>query len=373
MEMQTHTQIEGGAVKWVPAKVVDMEVATLKLNECARVCQFANNGRFVRELQDQLRVVLGIDEQERDTVAVCNGACALQAIVGAMCMYHGRPLKWATQAFTFPCAHQGLLKDSLVLDMDGENAGPSIEDLTRVVDDIDGVIVTNCFGFAVNIDAYVAFCDHYDKLLIFDNAATALTRYKGKGINNYGHACIVSLHHTKPIGFGEGGVVVFEKRFKDVLRRAICFGHTDTDKYGYSKYAGNYKMSEIAAIFLSGFLERAGEISSHHREMMAYFAGEMDRAGVCGARLFPNFAEKDDTVAAVIPVLFERGVGVEAFVKEGVDAKKYYYPLSTDPVNSTPRAFELFERIVCLPLHLEVSKREIDMYVRIIAGIVDGW
>ncbi len=348
-------------VKWVPAKRVDMGVVMDKLECCAAACQFANNGRFVRALEAQVAGVLDIDCGERAVVAVCNGACALSAAVGGLAMHCGRQLRWATQAFTFPCAHQGVLKDSLVVDVAAAAMGPCLVALERAVGEFDGVIVTNCFGLAVDMEAYVEFCRRHDKLLVFDNAATPLTRYQGRNVNNYGDACIVSLHHTKPIGFGEGGVVVFRKRYQDAMTRVICFGHSDVDKYHYSVHASNYKMSEISAIFVSGWLERVGDIRAHSKELLAYFVDEMRRRDVARARVYPNFAEQGDTVAAVIPILFDRPCSVDAFIREGVDAKKYYYPIS-----EAPAALDLFERIVCLPLHLDVSRRDIQKYVAII-------
>ncbi len=360
-------------VKWVPVKAVDMGVVVEKLEFCTAACQFANNGRFVRELEAQVAGALEIDCEggDRAVVAVCNGACALSAAVGGLAMHCGRHLRWATQAFTFPCAHQGVLKDSLVVDNDAVAMGPCLAALERAVGEFDGVIVTNCFGLAVNIDAYVDFCRRHDKLLVFDNAATPLTRYRGRNVNNYGDACVVSLHHTKPIGFGEGGVVVFKKQYLDAMSRVIGFGHSETDKYRYSVHASNYKMSEISAIFASGWLERVGDIRAHNAAMLAYFVGEMRRRGVeGGARVYPNFAALlGDTVAAVIPVLFERPCSVDAFLKEGVDAKKYYYPIS-EAVDTTPVALDWFERIVCLPLHLDVSRRDIQKYVAIILNLL---
>jgi dTDP-4-amino-4,6-dideoxygalactose transaminase len=264
-----------------------------------------------------------------------------------------------------------VLKDSLVVDVDADAMGPCLKALEQAVGEIDGVIVTNCFGLAVNIEAYVNFCRRHDKLLVFDNAATPLTRYRGRNVNNYGDACTVSLHHTKPVGFGEGGVVVFRKRYLEAMSRVICFGHSETDKYRYSIHASNYKMSEISAIFASGWLERVGDIREHNNAMLSYFVGEVTRRGV-GRRacVYPNFAELvGDTAAAVIPVLFDRPCSVDAFLKEGVDAKKYYYPIS-EAVDTTPVAMDLFERIVCLPLHLEVSKRDLHKYVAIILDVL---
>jgi dTDP-4-amino-4,6-dideoxygalactose transaminase len=36
---------------------------------------------------------------------------------------------------------------------------------------------------------------------------------------NYDNGCMVSLHHTKPIGFGEGGLIVFDNKYKESWKK----------------------------------------------------------------------------------------------------------------------------------------------------------
>ena len=87
-------------------------------------------------------------------------------------------------------------------------------DLSKVPADSDGIIVTNIFGNVVDIDKYVEWAEKNKKFLVFDNAATAYTFYKGKNSCNYGSGSILSFHHTKPFGFGEGGCIVIDKKYE---------------------------------------------------------------------------------------------------------------------------------------------------------------
>ena len=43
-----------------------------------------------------------------------------------------------------------------------------------------------------------------------------------------------------------------------------------------------------------------------------------------------------------------------------IEAKKYYYPLN-DAVNSN----KLFDNIICLPLNLDITCENIDLYIKI--------
>jgi len=81
--------------------------------------------------------------------------------------------------------------------------------------------------------------------LVYDNAATPYSFYEGKNCVNYGVASFVSLHHTKPIGFGEGGLAIIDKKFEKYVRESINFG-MDEEK-NFTEFGSNCKMSEISA------------------------------------------------------------------------------------------------------------------------------
>ena len=134
-------------------------------------------------------------------IVVTNGAVALHALSSGIQYTEDINIQWATQSFTFPPSAQSNLSACKIIDIDLDG-GISLNELD---DSINGIIVTNIFGNVVDIDKYVQWSINNNKFLIFDNAATAYTFYKGKNCINYGHGSIVSFHHTKPFGFGEGG------------------------------------------------------------------------------------------------------------------------------------------------------------------------
>ena len=74
------------------------------------------------------------------------------------------------------------------------------------------VIATNCFGHLQDLNYITTQALNHDKILIFDNAATPYSFYKGTNSCNLGVGSFVSFHHTKPIGFGEGGIAIIDKK-----------------------------------------------------------------------------------------------------------------------------------------------------------------
>jgi dTDP-4-amino-4,6-dideoxygalactose transaminase len=347
--------------KWVAQKIIDLTNINEKINDCFITNHFTNNGKNVSYLQNKIKQIFKIDER-KEILLVCNGAMGLNTLVGAYNMLHNRKLRWAVQSFTFPCSVQGNLENSLVLDID-DNMGPSITKLLENIDDYDGIVVTNCFGTTTNIHCYEEFCKKYNKILLFDNAASSMSYYNEKNHLNYGNGSMVSLHHTKPIGFGEGGFIVFDKNMLSYMEKTICFGFTKDDKYHFNIYANNFKMSEISCIYISEYLKNVDKIYKHHTKTIQYFIDQLRIHNLLNkVVLFNNHSPYDECLMSCIPLIFKCSVDVDHFIKNNIEAKKYYFPLDNKSINSN----NLFDKIICLPLNLDISNETIDFYIHII-------
>jgi len=339
-------------INWVGKKIVDKNLVDQLINECVESRHFTNFGKCVAMLEYRLQSLLKINSNMK-VILTCNGACAINALVGVMCSFYNKKLKFAVQSFTFPCSKQGLLIDSLVLDIDS-NMGPSLIELEEKKNEYDGVLITNCFGGAVDIDKYTIFCQQNNKILLFDNAATPYTFYRNENLCNYGDGSIISFHHTKPIGFGEGGLLIVDEKYYEHAKKIICFGYSSTHKYNYDIYASNYKMPEIAAIYIYQYLSSFVEIVSRHNKLYRFFIDSIkDKLDI---QIFKTFADLEkEFLPATIPVVFQHKVDVKFFHEKNIEAKKYYYPLDlTKPISK-----DYFDRIICFPLNCDMNEDDI--------------
>ena len=348
-------------VKWVNTKYIDSEFINQKVNECLKTNILTNNGVNVVQLQDNIKEEFKIDE-DKEVLMVCNGAMGINALINGINMFNNKELRWAVQAFTFPCSCQGSLFNSIILDID-ENMGPNINDLESKKDLYDGVLITNCFGCSTNITLYETFCKENNKILLFDNAASSMTFYNNKNHLNYGCGSMVSLHHTKPVGFGEGGFIVFDKKYLDCMKRTICFGFSDTDRIHFNKFGNNFKMSEISAIYISEYFKNLNKIYTHHTKLIKYFCEKIYEKNLnIDVQIFKNFSEYENSLMATIPLIFKKESNVDFFIKNNIEAKKYYYPLD----NNCLITVDLYNRIICLPLNLDLTFETMDYYIKII-------
>lgn len=343
------------ATNWVQRKTCDFGALAALLAETQATNAFTNGGPAVRRLEHEVRARFGIDG-DKAVVATCSGTAALWAVKSAIDLFLARMHRFATQAFTFPSSAQGPLADSVVVDID-EGGGLSLARADEVGDAVDGIVVTNVFGCVVDIARYTRWARERGKILIFDNAATPFTVYGGKNSLNYGDAAICSLHHTKTVGFGEGGFVVCGPGLEPYVRRVLNFGiDNGAANPQWDRFGGNYKMSDMAAAAILQFWHRCAERTLARTRAVRE---EVEQARPRGRplRLFPSHHDAGTTpVHTCIPVLVEDSDEVLARLRRaGVMARKYYTPLARGCATTD----RVFAEIVCVPCHADVSPREV--------------
>ena len=348
-------------VPWVPHKEIDFSHIQELLAPSVRTNQLTNYGPAVLKLEEFFRDKLKVSP-DKCIIAVCNGAAGLHALVAGINLYMNKRLKYATQAFTFPCSAQGILEDSLIVDIDKDMG----LDLNEVTDDIDGIIVTNLFGHVVDIQKYITWAQQREKVLIFDNATVFSTSYHGVKAINYGDGCIISLHHTKPIGYGEGGLIVADKKYEPYIRKCINFGFEIIHgRLTWQPMGSNYKMSDISAVFILDYvMKNYDSIVDTHKKLYKAFLDKI--ANIPGINPLPNYSS-DIPCVNCIPIIFDKEITTDHLYQlelHGITARKYYSPLVPKDMS-----IKMYKHILCLPCHKEIDITTIDRYIQIIKNM----
>lgn len=336
-------------VSWVPKKDINYDQIKNFLDESQKTNQFTNGGPIVKILEDNVRILLEIDDT-KSIICVSNGTHALCAVVAAFELYESKELKFVSQSFTFPASVQGYLKTVDVVDID-EHGGLNLD----LVGDCHGIIVTNVFGNVVDIQKYTDWSLTRNKYLIFDNAATPYTKYKGSNSCNFGHASVVSFHHTKPIGFGEGGCVIINKEFEPYVRRVINFGFEKVPLPIWNRFGSNYKMSDIQAAFILQHLLKIYSIVHKHKSLFVYFKS---RAKLT---MFPNFSSEIPFLSCFCVLTNNSDEKLKLLLENNICARKYYVPLIDSPV-----ANKIYSCILCIPCTTDMSYFDVDKIIKLI-------
>ncbi|MCP4307956.1 MAG: DegT/DnrJ/EryC1/StrS aminotransferase family protein, partial [bacterium] len=273
----------------------------------------------------------------RVVVPSSSATTALHAVVGMHNVRAGRKLTWAISAFGFVSTAVGPLGGrTLVVDCDG--SGMVDLDLLKRLDPAtwDGLIVTDVFGKRADLTDYQDLCAIQSKPLVIDSAVSFPARRSDAII-----ACeVISFHHTKPWGFGEGGCAVVDERDVDVVRSLLNFGVGTAVQF--ADLATNGKMSDIAAAAIIDRLDTIDDWAPDYRRQRDRIAALAEAEGL---DILVN--PPDDTAPPHVPVLMPRPVSLEKLPWAGFAVAKYYRPLSSD----CAVARDLFDRIVNVPCH----------------------
>lgn len=344
------------SINWLASKKINWPQVQELLSKCEKTNQYTNIGPIIPLLEEFLRINLKIND-DKAVIVTSNGTTALHALIGGINAFHENEFKYCTQSFTFPSSVQGPLKDSFIIDID-EEGGLNLEALPSSTE-YDGLIVTNVHGNITDLNKYINFCKEARKILIFDNAATSYTFYKGINSCNYGTASIVSLHTTKSIGFGEGGIIIVDRQYEKVIRTMLNFGIDNTlgEKAIYHPMGSNYRMCDINAAFLLSYLkDNFDMITKRHVEIYELVKKNLPK----NFKLFPNFSSTTPMCSSIC-LLYEGDYYDNT--KLPFITRKYYKPLGNyipATANETSKkSSSFYNRIVCLPCNIDLTDEQI--------------
>ena len=343
-------------VRYIEAKRPDPERINDLLSRSANDNHWANYGPVVRQLEQALAETAGVG-QDRAVIACSSGTTALNTLAGLHAVRLGRPLRWAVSAFGFFSSVIGPFANSLLIDCDAQGMLDLDELASTPTDQYDGVCVTNIFGRHRDVSAYTGFCQQHNKPLILDNAL-GLLGFDRSRPDMPGE--MISLHHTKPWGFGEGGCLIVSKEDEPIARSLINFG------VGYEEqtasYACNGKLSDDAAAYLVDRIEQAPDWSSQNDQQRQRVLSLIGQAGLPLTPLDPPAPAG----SAQAIVTAEQPIPLARLDNPHVVLRKYYRP----PYQPWPkRATDLYNRILNIPCHAGLAEVPDHAIVEILEGI----
>ena len=195
---------------------------------------FSNHGPQLRELEARFAQLLSVDENRLVLVSNATAGISLSAMVMGQS-------KWVAPSWTFSASIAGLIlagKNVVLADVhpgtQWVQPSPHSEG--------SGLLAVAPFGD----DPINAVALDWDGPVIVDAAASIGGRGIDPAFYPTSMAVVYSLHATKVLGIGEGGIVVTPTpEFADEIRARANFGF-DSNRVS-QKVGGNFKLSEWAA------------------------------------------------------------------------------------------------------------------------------
>ena len=190
--------------------------------------------------------------------------------------------------------------------------------------DIDGAVIVNPFGRGIDRRAYSDIARNYGVQIVYDYAgAWEDFRFDDE------FPTVYSLHATKSMPIGEGGIIVFQNELDAAnAKRFINFG-TGPDRLIH-QLGFNAKLSEISAAVLCAQLEWP-----HYEKVINRIFHRSELQRIYSAVLEGKPYEYNGMFSLSLCTVCLPGVDIDLLEKKaaelGFTAKQYYIPLRSMP------------------------------------------
>ena len=239
------------------------------------------------------------------------------------------------------------------------------------------IVAVHLYGNLCDMEALLAIGERHGIPVIEDAAEAVGSVYHGKRAGSMGRFGAFSFHGTKTITTGEGGMFVTNDPdlYEQVLTLSNHGRARGQSKQFWPDMVGfKYKMSNIQAAIGCAQMQRIEALTSVKREIFSMYQGCLkdlpirmnpEPQGCTNGYWMPTFVVNHE-----FP--FDRDVLIEELKSKGVDARVFFWPLSSTPAGGR-KAFDMSYlaanihlRALNLPSHHNLSDDDVAHICKII-------
>lgn len=238
----------------------------------------------------------------------------------------------------------------------------------------------------VHIFSRPACVESFDKIgkeaklkIIYDGSHAFGSKYKNKSILSYGDASVVSFHATKLMSTIEGGAVVTND--VSLAKKLKKFRNFGFNSEGLAETIGlNGKLNEIQAMIGLLQLENIDYDLERRKKLAELYSCNLRNISYLSKSLELNDHQDN---CSYFPVeinhksKFNRDKILKYLEKNNIICKKYFYPIITEhpsykkysKKNSYRNAMDLSKKIICLPIHPDMSFENINRITSLLKSL----
>lgn len=361
------------SIRFIEPRLPPPQAWVQYLDESYRQKTFANRGPAVRLLEK--RLTERFLPPGRVAVTAANGTLALVAalhalkVQGLVCI----------PSFTFPAtAHAVRLAGCIPLLCDVDPVSWEITPQTLAPAMAKGpsaIIHVRPFGLCRDLGPLNAWARAQKLPLIIDAASALGGRLPdGRAVGGDGDCEVFSMHATKPLGCGEGGVIAARADLVARIHEVVNFSLTENrDVVGPG---GNSKMSDFQAAVGLGVLDGADAALAHRQQRLGQYGQLLASfSGIRGPTRPGSFPGQ------AMPILVPESTNnfqAEALAQTfGIETRRYYFPsLDTTKyfaqyalLGSSVVSRHLASQLLCLPCHLGVQDYDMSRIAQFLAEL----
>jgi perosamine synthetase len=331
---------------------------------------WVSGGVYVEKLESALDSIFDGSK----AFAVSNGTSALQLAFQVLSVKPGDHV--IVPGFCFQAAGNVLRQLGAVpvfCDVSTLSWNQNVETISRALTDKTvGVVIVHNYGRSAPSEEIVEWARRKNLWVIEDCAEAWFSKYKDKYLGQFGAASTFSMHATKTISAGEGGIVLLnDPSLIDRLRLMRSHGLSRSKVQYFHELAGNnYRLSNLLCAVAYGQLEQREGIMKRQRERMeAYQEFLGDHWALSLQRGIPF---SDDNLWAVAVRIksdllrVSRDELMRLMHEKGIETRPGFYPASALAYNNDqglpnahPVSVAVAREIIVLPCSPQLNRERI--------------
>lgn len=352
--------------------------------ELAQVKEAFEYGYFglaykTNEFEGEIARYLGTD---RYVITTSTGTNALHLALDTIGVGPGDEV--ILPSFTFVATAQAIAMcggTPVFCEVDPDTFLMDIEDVKKkITPNTKAIIPVHYAGRPCDMDTLMKIKEETGIRIIEDAAHAFGTYYHGKKIGSFGDITCFSFDSIKVMTCGEGGAVITnDQSFDDLSRKKRLLGidrktmHVSDWKkrswiYDVPTLGYRYHMSNINAAIGLAQIKKVDDFIARRRELCNLYDKEL--ADVEGIKTMPGGYEDITPFMYVIRVKNGKRNQLKDYlmahdIESGISyIPCHHFSLFQNEKNNLPITDGIFEEILCLPMHYELSDNDIKEVVR---------
>lgn len=328
----------------------------------------SNMGPLHNEFEKKVKDIMETSE----CVLLNNGHMSLELVLEAMEL-QGEVI---TTPYTFASTTNAIVRKGLIPVFCDIHEDDYTIDETKIESLINqqtcAIMPVHVYGNLCNMEAIWDIAQRHHLKVIYDGAHAFGVKKNGECITKFADATVLSFHATKPFHSVEGGAVVCNnKALADKIRKIRNFGieSEDVEEIGL-----NAKMNEFQAAMGLCNLEHFDEIIAERKKIVERYIDKL--SGMKGivlnrvcTEVKSNYAYFPIRITHEFPK--DRNSVHEYLMEQGIQTRKYFYPLTCDLKcyktydyeRNVPIARKIANEILAIPLYQNLTEDDIDNIV----------
>ncbi len=288
---------------------------------------------YLKQVEKEFAEWLGV----KHVLSHCNGTLALVAALYALGVGPGDEV--LVQSATFWASATAIVHCGGVpvfIDIEPQCNGIDPERIEEnLTPNTKGIIVVHLLGMPSRMSEILEISRRHNLFVLEDASHAHGARYQGRAIGTLGDAAIFSLHASKNLPAGEGGLLVTDS--DSVWEKAMLLGQyerligarPDLARYCATGFGVNYRMSTLDAAIARTQLSKIDEFNRIRNKNIEYLSRTLQQLGIYTYPAPPGVERVFLEFHVKLPQMPSERVDfvVEALRAEGAQIERPQYPL----------------------------------------------